>query len=424
MSQRILGYVMARDAWPVIGLSIAHAISLGLENIVVVNHRSTDDTLSGLEKLKRIWPDRLTLINLDVDRFPQQLVTNVVMKLIGASAYDWVYVFDSDEFMLRVADESMSDTLQNIPSDVDVIRYELRQWIAPRDMNDLDISQYTRFTKRAIARDHTIKSGEILYEKLTSGEVNYFDIPFPSKVIVRGKHAHRLMAGAHGLAGADEVIEQAIPTNVMVCGHIPIRSKRQLGYKAKHGQRLIDEGLPREHGWQNQAIHAIARDGYLDEYWINHSIPKTPAPSSTGRQPRYVEDTSLTESIAVAIKSLELALSSAVLPQRSDMNATRFPLGIELGPVISEIRSLNQARRLQLETYEEMLLQQRMELEQQKMAVQKLEATVHRVSQHNEQLARTVVQLKSSSSWRLTAPARQISTKLRTVATKLRELID
>jgi hypothetical protein len=89
MTCKILGYVIAKNSWPTLGLSLVHAFRMGCQHVIVVNHQSTDATSSQLEKFKSLWQDRLTIINLDLKPFLQETtkklfwVDLIVIYMIG-----------------------------------------------------------------------------------------------------------------------------------------------------------------------------------------------------------------------------------------------------------------------------------------------------------------------------------------------------
>lgn len=144
MTQNILGYVMARNEWPMLGLSIVHAFTSGIDHIIVVDHGSDDETASGLAFLKRAYEDRLTIVKLDIDEFIQEATSKIALRLFNAAAYDWVYIFDADEFILTSNRGEFRRYLREVPSEFAAVRYEVQQWIAPSDFNDLDIAEYPR----------------------------------------------------------------------------------------------------------------------------------------------------------------------------------------------------------------------------------------------------------------------------------------
>ena len=123
MTCKILGYVITKNLWPTLGLSLVHAFRMGCQHVIVVNHQSTDATSSELEKFKSFFQNRLTIINLDLKQFLQETTKKIILSGFCGDLFDWIYVFDNDEFLLSQSEQSLPDILQSIPEDVDAVRY-------------------------------------------------------------------------------------------------------------------------------------------------------------------------------------------------------------------------------------------------------------------------------------------------------------
>jgi hypothetical protein len=432
MSTRVLGYVIAQNEWPMLGLSISHALHMGVDHVIAVNHCSTDETAEGLQRLENAWPGRLSVVSTDVPGFPQAIISKVVLKALAKNGYDWVYAFDADEFLLTEHNEPLPSLLANIHANTQTIRYELDQFVAPYDMDDLVAEQFSRFTHRALGCDQTRQNGASLADDLVAGHINYFDIPFPSKVIVRRQYAHQLLTGAHGLEPdatvGKKVTEQIFTKNRMRVGHLPLTSKRRIKQKALHGQVLIEAGFPRGHGWQNQALHLIDQAGGLETYWTNHSIPivngaNNPfcdTDTASSSLPPMVEDMAL-------IHPLQRAIDTLKRPEQhfaSDgQNSNAQKPEIDLASIITVVNDQhNRTQNL------EMLLSERDKklnelLDSLTVANESIRSAelklyergmdITTLKTDKTQLQDQVDALMHSSSWKLTAPLRRFAMILR-----------
>ena len=269
---KILGYIMARNEWPLLGLSIVHALQNEIDHILIIDHCSQDETHEGLLSLQKEWPGRLTVFRLNDERYLQETTTNIMMHMDLVKNYDWVYVFDADEFILLQKDKSLNAFLNGLPETTVSVRYEIQQWIAPIDMDEKNLSQYEQISKRAIPSLQLNLSSELLSEEIERGNINFFDIPFPSKVIVRSCYAPNLLAGAHGLKQKNNLEEIKINHDFFVVGHLPLLSKQRLNLKSNQGELLIKTNFPKWHGWQNQMLRKIQMNRKLDLFWQAHSI--------------------------------------------------------------------------------------------------------------------------------------------------------
>lgn len=238
MIGRILGYVMARDEWPLLGLAITHALTNVVDDVVVVDHNSGDCTASGLAQLSDAWPGRITVFRLQHGAYLQEATAGVILAAAGASEYEWIYVFDADEFLLSKNNQGLRAILADVPDAVDAVRYEVHQWVAPHNMNDRDIEAYSFITQRAIPCIFTNPPAEMLFADIQLGHLNFFDLPFPSKVIIRARDAYALSAGAHSVRSSFPISELVLPTDCLRAGHLPVLSRERLLLKCRQGQSL------------------------------------------------------------------------------------------------------------------------------------------------------------------------------------------
>ena len=273
MNDRILGYVMARNEWPMLGISVTHALQSGVDEVLVVNHSSTDATTSGLAALQSSFPGRIQVLQLENDEFFQRATTRVVSSLIENSSFDWVYTFDADEFLLFDQSRDLGEILSTQNPETNVVRYRIEQWVTPTDFNWRSATDYLGIIHRAKSTHFAQLSNEILEQEIIEGNLNYFDFEFPSKLIVRSEYFAFLEAGAHSVHPNIKATEVTIDMNEFVCAHLPLAGMERLAMKSAQGKSLIDAGFPTSHGWQAQMLYRLDRDNKLGEFWQNHSMP-------------------------------------------------------------------------------------------------------------------------------------------------------
>ena len=310
---RILGYVMARDEWPLLGLAIT--VALGhVDHVLVLDHRSRDATTFGLERMQRDWPGRLTVYHLGTPSFAQEAATRVMAAAADFASYDWVYVFDADEFLITSRNLRLKDVLAGVPRGIDLVRYEVHNWIVSESFDDADLSRYPEIRQRARPSVFLEVDGAVLADGIEHGDLNFFDVPFGSKAIVRGHLAGGLAAGAHDLSDTGDAADTCLPPERLRAGHLPFTSRRRLQQKCRHGQRLIDAGLSRSHGWQNQMLSRIESAGGLEAFWAEHSLPNDADPSAARpglALPVFEQDDALAETLSPAV---ELFVRSGCFP--------------------------------------------------------------------------------------------------------------
>lgn len=264
---KVLGYVMAKNSWPLLGIAIINAFNIGISHVIAVNHNSSDGTAEGLKKLSNLFPGKITIINNSEKLFLQEKTAREILKSFNTKLYDWVYVFDADEIMMLHQHKTLSEILTTIPDEFQSVRYHIDQWAWTRDLDDSAVENYSKLFFRAeLGFDY-----EKISDDLIERAMNFFSIPFPSKVLIRADISSFLLAGAHGTHVESK--EFFIAKKTMSVGHIPFTSLEKLKHKSKHGADLIDAGFPDWHGWQEHALFALDNSNRLNDFWIQNSVP-------------------------------------------------------------------------------------------------------------------------------------------------------
>ena len=147
--------------------------------------------------------------------------------------------------------------------------------------------------------------------------MNFYDLPFPSKVIFRNNAEFWPSAGSHALKNPFTTQEVHLGSEEMSTAHFPFLTKLKLFEKAKQGELLIKAGFPAGHGWQNQMIYAFLQGNRLDEFWDTHSIGKQT--SIDGRMsPSFTIDDRFPRAIDQVLLFLEDGLGSYVKHRTAD----------------------------------------------------------------------------------------------------------
>ena len=382
---QILGYIMARNEWPLLGAAIMHALSIGVDRVVVLDHASDDSSSSKLKVIQEEFPDRLIILRLNSESFFQEAATSVVGELVQAHEYDWIYVFDADEFLLVNKEIQLKEALRNVPAHIDVIRYRNEQWVAPYDLNESDVDSYFGVCDRAIPNLFINLPGELIAEEIEGGNLNYFDVPFPTKVMVRGHLSQTIAAGSHFSRFTSSNKEMEIDPGVFRLAHLPFRSYRGLERKAEQGRALVKSGFPTGHGWQSQLLYKLQEKGMLEEFWRLHSSYKTHESNDNKVSASFAseEDWDLADVLRKAfgeLETIQISTDSHSVSQEFIVASeeSAIPISISIG----RIHGLSAVR--------DELIQQRDELTQQR-----------------DELTQQRDELVNSTIWKLTKPLRK-----------------
>ena len=403
-SLRIIGLVIARDEWPLLRLSITHALLNHVDHVWVLDHSSGDGTRDGLERLTEIWGERLRVVRLCGTPFWQEASTSLILELIGATRDDWIYVFDADEFAITRSGTSIREILGSVGPDFSSVRYEVDNWISTATFDECDHSQYSQLRLRAIANHFFDLPSDILSDEIQRGTLNFFDVPFPSKVIVRGGGPTWLSAGAHLLKQPVAGEEFRLCPRDFRVAHFPLLSEQRLHKKAAHGELLVKQGFPTWHGWQNQMLFRLSSTGQLSNFWKRHSVG-APEADAYGTTPSIADDSSFVEAIAPTLAFLA--------GTASDEAEAHHLLGQESGDtLVSASAAIGAIRSVQM-VADAIAAEQDRQVANSSLRVDQLERENSVLRQALEESEKRCRAMQSSTSWLLTRPVRAIGQLLK-----------
>ena len=270
--QKILGFVSARNENTLLTLTVSHALMNGCSEVCILVHNSNQDFKEEVSLLAKLWPNKIHIYYQEEFQFHQASAVHVIRFLLQSQNYDWIYVFDADEFIVQSENFSICHFLEGVPPEIQSVRYVVRNWISHYDF---ELNQYKEFLNINHVSEPQINSHPnigILKEKIKTNVVNFFDLPFPSKIIFRANAPYRLAAGAHKLEGYPENIEISVDCELFQIAHLPFLTMSRLALRVQHGENLVLSKYPEGHAWQEQMLFEIDRASGLDNFWISHSI--------------------------------------------------------------------------------------------------------------------------------------------------------
>ncbi len=273
---RIAGIIQCRNEWGLIALSIGFALTHHVDEVFVLNDRSTDETHRGLELLQGIWPGRIHVFNQSGGRFLQEAQINTLVHLAQQTHPDWIYIFDADEFLIPKHGQSLKTYLKALPRACKGVRYELKNFISHREFNDQSLSDFLTMDRQGVTDESKQRDALQNFDDIYHGRLNFFHIPFPSKVIFRNEGLKRVAAGCHRVE-----FQKHTPLHLaddIYAAHLSWLSLERLRRKAEQGQQHVANGFHRKHGWQNQLIFQMANEKRLDQLWERHSLPEPGCP--------------------------------------------------------------------------------------------------------------------------------------------------
>ncbi len=268
----IHGITQARDEWPLLGLAVSHALVHHVDRVHVVLHGADHASAAGLRVLQETWGDRLRVLTRGGDNFDQAATTNMAIELAEPEAGDWVYVFDADEFLLASQPSGLRAILGACDPAIAAIRYQVLNWPSLRTFDVSHPEDFLRLRWRSCPSGLVTLPPDLMRHEIRAGNLSFFDVPFPSKVIMRASGSSWLNAGAHSVTDVEPLREAEVDPTHLVAAHVPLLDRARLTRCVAQGRRHITYGYPRDHGWQNQLVAELDDWGELDDFWAAHTI--------------------------------------------------------------------------------------------------------------------------------------------------------
>lgn len=335
-SCKVAGIVQASNEYPLLGLSISHALMYHVDEIYVLNHSCHDGTQEGIKSLQELWKDRIFVYNYYDDSFYQEASTNVMIEIARKSLPDWIWVFDADEFMLTRENQPLKQILNDIDPKYMLVRYEVQNWVSHEDFDETVLENYKKLRYRTVPSQFFAMPAELMIDEVLSGNLNFYDFKFPSKAIFRNNSATWLGAGAHILKNPSPVDTFHMEIERLSVAHFLFLTRKRLDSRAQQGKKLMQAGFSAGHGWQSQMIFKFMENSWLDRFWQSHSVRSAEC-SNTDGAPSIVVDDSFSRSIAPVLSLLKNKFGERITPGASGPEKhfsmeddTRIPLGISI----------------------------------------------------------------------------------------------
>ena len=188
----------------------------------------------------------------------------------GFAAYEWVYVFDADEFLLhRYRGTGLRTVLGDVPDKHRPHQVRGPYWIAPLTTSTrTDLGRYGTEILPSISTSRLHADPRAARRRYgRTRECRTSTCPSRSKGIVRGRCGRTGSQGRGSLRSEQHAHERqfTLPPTRLRAGHVPLVEPSP-GWPGSvlYGQRLKRLRLPAPHGWQSRMIRRL-------EVWLGGS---------------------------------------------------------------------------------------------------------------------------------------------------------
>lgn len=291
---RVVGIIMAHEEMPLLLVSVSYALLNHVEKVLVINHSLSESSREDLSLLTEVWEDRATILDIIDENFEQAAVTNAAVDIARTLEPDWIYIFDSDEFLLTNTGAGLSEYLGTIPRRIKEIRYGFKDWISFTDFNEENLDDYLKLRFRTKYSHIEITREKLLFKRILGIRPTTLNSGSMQKILFRNekRSTNWIAAGTHYQL---KKYVKFLETDFIYGAHLSLLSWPRLQRKAKMGGRLINGGFSPEHGWHAQELY---RHPDLYGYWLEHSFEL-----GTGDTPGLLTDSIEDEKLVQSLKS-------------------------------------------------------------------------------------------------------------------------
>lgn len=295
---KVHGVVIARNEWPLLGLSISHALFYHVDKVFVIDHSSTDDTRNGLAELQKVWPDRIEVFRYDDALFDQEALTNILLHISNQENPDWNIIFDADEFLVSPTKKNMKEHLSTLGGKWNAIAVQLENYIVPSGFVDTRLEDYLLIDHYVTSVNHVVDRDEF-HEQVKRNEKLLHEFRVPSKVLVKNNSGDFVDAGQHQLKYGDGKFWELWDTTVaainkedwLIC-HLPYTSLKRFKARKDVHERI-------NNNFANKVFaKTITPDEDIAQMWDRLQM------HPTDTNPVLVPDSSFSKSFAPLVEKL------------------------------------------------------------------------------------------------------------------------
>lgn len=292
---KIVGITMMRNEADIVRPALLYHLSVGVDEVLVLDNGSSDDTPKILETIAR-KTGRVRWTRDDGPYRQPELMTGLAREAYERGA-SWILPFDADEFWsprggdLRPILAAASAGVLQVP----VLNFvQRRAQLVPEQSSLLHMTM--RVPTLIEPRGRAV-------ELVNAGAIAFLEMDYPPKVLFRATATASLEAGNHAVGG---VRGARAETEDVVCLHAPLRAYAALEAKVEQAERVESSGSFRpEQGWHVRRWQRLATEGRLEDEWRANSY-EDGSLEVFGRRVALVPDDRLRDAVSRFIEDAEV----------------------------------------------------------------------------------------------------------------------
>lgn len=269
----VAALIMVRNERHIVATCIGHLLhTVRVDRVYVVDNGSTDGTLQLLQRMAQ----KTKRLIVDVDQGPYrhgEIVTALAhrARVEGAT---WVLPTDADEFMWLRPGTSLSDLINR--DDVGGYQVAVRNFMQARFVRRDGPGSLATMWVAAVP----VGVGFEGQARVSSGEVPFIRVAYPTKVLLRTAPSLSITFGNHDASGTAGPLVPLVGGEIL---HAPMRSFERLHRRAEAGRRAEVVTPNPGHNWHLKRVTAMDATGLEQEWRQNSFSPLQPIRSGATR---------------------------------------------------------------------------------------------------------------------------------------------
>ncbi len=262
---QVYGLLVARNEVDIIRTNVLYHLSLGLDQLLVVDNGSSDGTDQVLRELSQ--KDPRVRWTRDEGLFYHARVATELAREAYREGADWVVPIDADEFWYAPGGNFRSILEE---SEAGALRARLLNFFQRREQEESSPDALLHMTRRIREPVVTERGNRKLARELVESQrIGKLELEL-NKWISRPTAAIDINWGNHRVEGIAGGLKRE--THEIVCLHAPIRSQTRLNGKAEVGERSEEAGStnPSE-AWHVKRWRRLRDEGLLEQEWAANS---------------------------------------------------------------------------------------------------------------------------------------------------------
>ena len=284
---------MVRNEPDIVRLSVLHHLRTGVDHVLLVDNRSSDETREVVEELG--CGSRVTAWRDESEWHQEAMFTELAREAFRLGA-DWVVPFDADEFWVTPG-TSLRVLLST--TDAGALEAPVVNFVQQRSVRAGAADGPLSMTRRV---ERPIGPFERTRGLVESRQIAFVEMLYPPKFVSRASRELMIGPGNHVVGG---LMAPAQPTDSLRCLHAPLRSLAALEAKADRGRRQAAAGWPDDVGWHARHFALMIARGELEAEWQANTYDDEGRLDVFGSTRDTVVDESLRDAVAAVLEAKE-----------------------------------------------------------------------------------------------------------------------